>query len=51
MKLFYENEEIGDILTNRSLTIDECLELLNIDIYETDGGDPVWDYEKFRMEY
>jgi len=46
MKLLYDGEEIGTILTNRSLTIDECLEMLEIDIYEHD-----MDFELFTMVY
>ena len=51
MKLMYDGEEIGTIMTNRSLTIVECLDILDIDIYEEEAGDPKWDYEKFDMEY
>jgi hypothetical protein len=51
MKLKHEGKVVGTILTNRSLTLDECFEILDIDIDETEGGDPKWDYEKFEMEY
>ena len=42
---------IGRIITNRSLTIDEALELVGVNPDELDGGDPVWDYEAFRVIY
>ena len=44
MKLLHGNEIVGEITTNRSLSIDECIELLEIDIEE-------YEYELFRMEY
>jgi len=33
------------------LTLEECFDLLGIDIDEEDNGDAVWDYEKFEMVY
>ena len=51
MKLKYEGEAIGTIVTNRSLTLEECFVLLGVDINEMDAGDPKWDYEKFEMDY
>jgi hypothetical protein len=51
-KIFYDGKEIGYILTDRSLTLTECLHLLNIDINEMeDVNTPKWDYELFSMEY
>ena len=44
MKLLYESEVIGEILTNRNLTLEECFEILDIDIDE-------YDYELFEMVY
>ena len=52
MKLLYNGEKIGQITTNKSLTLEECFELLNLDIYEMeDENTPKWDYELFSMEY
>jgi hypothetical protein len=51
MKLLHEGEVVGEITTNRSLSVEECCELLNIDLNEEDGGDPVWNYEAFEMVY
>lgn len=51
MKLRYDGEVIGEIVTNRNLTLEECFELLNIDINEEDGNTPKWDYELFEMDY
>ena len=52
MKLLYDGEKIGQITTNKSLTLEECFELLNLDIYEMeDENTPKWDYELFTMEY
>lgn len=52
MKLIYDNEVIGEIETNQSLTLEQCFELLNIDINEMeDENTPTWDYDKFKMQY
>ena len=51
MKLLYDGEEIGEIMTNRSLSLTECLDLLGIDIDAQEGGDPMWDYALFKMIY
>ena len=52
MRLRYDGEIIGTIITNRSLTLEDCFELLDIDIHEThDGNDPRWDYDLFSMDY
>ena len=51
MKVLYDGEKIGEIMTNRSLSLTECFDLLGIDITEEEGGDPVWDYDLFEMVY
>jgi hypothetical protein len=52
MKLLYDGEVIGEIMTNRSLTLEECFELLNVDINEMeDENTPKYDYDLFEMEY
>ena len=52
MKLLYDGKEVGKIVTNRSLSLEECFELCNIDINEMeDENTPKWDYELFEMDY
>jgi hypothetical protein len=51
MKLLYDGKVVGEITTNHSLSLEDCFELLNIDINEEEGGDAKWDYELFSMEY
>ena len=52
MKVYYDGEEIADILTNRSMTIDEALTLLNIDPNERDEQDElIYDFELFEIDY
>ena len=52
MKLFYEDLLIGEVVNNHSMSIEDILELLEIDmneIAEENGWDD-WDYEKLRLE-
>ena len=52
MNLLYDGEIIGEIVTNRSLTLEDCFEILDIDIYAMeDENTPTWDYELFKMKY
>ena len=51
MKLLYDGKKIGEIMTNRSLSLTECLDILDIDIDAQEGGDPMWDYDLFKMVY
>lgn len=46
----HENEVVGKVFTNRSMTQDEILDLAGIDVNEMDGGDPKWNYEAFDLE-
>jgi len=53
VKVMYEGIEVGTVLTNRSLTIDEALELINFDeaaFCEAHGFEAV-DPADFRIEY
>lgn len=53
MKLYYEDILVGEIMTNRSMTVGEALDLLNFDeqeFIEQHGFDDI-DYNDFRMEY
>ena len=53
MKVFYEGKQIGEIITNRSMTVDEALELLGIDPNERDEqtDELIYDFELFATEY
>ena len=51
LKVLYDGEVIGYITTNKSLTIDEALSLIEIDPNEIDGGDPKYDFELFELQY
>lgn len=44
---------VGEVMTNRSLTVDEALELINFDeqkFLEEQGWDDL-DYNEFTLEY
>lgn len=49
--LMYNGQCIDKILTNHSMSVDDAIQLLKIDISEMDAGDPVWDYELFDLQY
>lgn len=53
MKLYYGNILLGEILTNHSMTVDEALEHvgINMDKYAQENGWDDWDWEELRMEY
>ena len=51
MELWHDGEKVGEILTDRTLSLDDCIEILGIDLTEQVGGDPVWDYDLFKMIY
>ena len=53
MKIYYEDILVGEVLTNRSLTVDEALDLIDFneqEFIEQQGFDDI-DYNDFRMEY
>jgi hypothetical protein len=52
-KVFYEDILVGEVLTNRSLSVDEALELIGFDeeaFVEEHGFDAV-DYDDFKLVY
>ena len=53
MKLYYDEILLGTIMTNHSMTVDEALDCLGIDMdkfaAEQDWDD--WDWFALRMEY
>ena len=51
MELLYDGKKVGEIMTNRSLSLTDCFDLLGIDINAQEGGDPMWDYDLFKMIY
>jgi len=53
VKVLYENIEVGTVLTNRSLSIEEALELVNFDeaaFCEAHGFEAV-DLDEFYLDY
>lgn len=53
MEIYYDDVLVGRILTNRSLTVDEALDLIDFneqEFIEQQGFDDI-DYNDFRMEY
>lgn len=52
-KVFYEDILVGEVLTNRSLTVEEALEVIGFDeekFIEEQGFDDI-DPNDFRLEY
>ncbi len=51
-EIVYAGRLIDEIVTNRSLSLDEALKLADIDInQEDDDVNPVWDREKFEIGF
>lgn len=53
VKVYYEEILIGEVLTNRSLTVEEALDALGFDVddfVQSNGFDGI-DYNEFRLEY
>lgn len=53
MKVFYEEILVGTIVTNRSMTVDEALELIgfNEESFIAENGFDDIDYNEFKLEY
>ena len=53
MKLFYGDILLGDVLMNHSMTVDEAVEIVGVDMdkFAADQGWDDWDWEQLRMEY
>lgn len=51
MKLYYKDILLGEIMTNHSMTIDEALECLGVDMdgFAYANGWDDWDYDDLRM--
>lgn len=52
MKLYYDDILLGEVVTNQSLTVENCVEILAIDMneYAESQGWDDWDYGKLRVE-
>lgn len=53
VKVFYEDVLVGEVTTNRSLTVEEALDLIGFDEQEfldEQGWDDI-DYNEFRLVY
>lgn len=53
MKLMYDEIVLGEILTNHSMSIDDAIKLLDIDmdLYAQEQGWDDWDYECLSIKY
>lgn len=52
VKVMYENIEVGTVVTNRSMTIEEALKLIDFDeeAFLAEHGFDGIDYNDFRIE-
>lgn len=52
MKLYYDTILLGEIMTNQSLTVDEALNCLgiNMDAFAYKNGWDDWNWEDLRLE-
>lgn len=53
MKVYYEDILVGEVITNRSMTVNEALELIDFNESEfiaANGFDDI-DYNDFRLDY
>lgn len=52
MKLFYGDIELGSVMTNHSMSIEDMLDMLdiNMDEYAEKHGWDDWEYDHLRLE-
>ena len=53
VKIMYENVVVGEVMTNKNLTVEESLELIDFDeqeFLEEQGWDDI-DYNEFKLVY
>lgn len=52
-KIYYEDIEVGEVVTNQSLTVERALELIGFDEEEflKEHGFEAIDYNDFKIEY
>lgn len=53
MKVFYENILVGEVVTNRSMSVEEALEAIGFDeqAFATEHGFDDINYSDFRLDY
>ncbi|MCR1833043.1 hypothetical protein NSA56_01360 [Oceanobacillus caeni] len=53
MKIYYEDILVDEVVTNRSMTVDEALELIDFDEekFISDNGFDDIDYNDFKLVY
>jgi len=53
MKIFYEDVLVGEVITNRSMTVNEALDSINFDeeAFLAEQGWDAIDYNDFRLDY
>lgn len=53
MKIYYEDILVDEVVTNRSMTVDEALELIDFDEekFISDNGFDDVDYNDFKLVY
>lgn len=53
MKVFYEDILVGEVITNRSMTVDEALDIIGFDEekFIADNGFDDIDYNDFKFVY
>jgi hypothetical protein len=53
VKLFYDDILLGEVLTNHSMSIEDILNILNIDMdkYASEQGWDDWNFESLRTEW
>jgi len=53
MKVFYEDIQVGEVVTNQSMTVNEALEMISFNEEEfcAEQGFDAIDYNDFRLDY
>jgi len=53
MKVYYEDILVGEVITNKSMTVDEALQAIGFDeeAFIAEQGFDAIDYNDFRMDY
>lgn len=49
MRLYYDDELVGEVITNHGMTVPEAIDILGIDVCDLDSEGVDWDL--FRMEW
>lgn len=52
MEILYDGKKIANFTANKSMQLEEILDILDIDIDESiDGNEPKWHIELFEVKY